>query len=266
KAYVKVYLTAVTAQGKFDVYAVNASWGEKTVTYNTRPALGAAVAGATGINVTTASTYVIIDITALLQSWLSGAQPNYGLALVPSPGSSISATAESKESTTTGHVSELEIIFVGSLLNGNTAVLSFNGRTGAVTPLAHDYSFGQLDGMLLSTQVSGSYPISITGNAATASAFSGNIAESQVTNLTTHLSAEAAARQAADTAEATARQAADTGLQNNIDGEAAARSAADASEAAARIATDAATLASANGHSDASVAGETAARLAADTS
>src|SRR5207237_10811427 len=74
KAYVKVYLTAVTAQGKFDVYTVNASWGEKTVTYNTRPALGAAVAGATGINVTTASTYVIVDITALLQSWLSGAQ------------------------------------------------------------------------------------------------------------------------------------------------------------------------------------------------
>ena len=89
KAYVKVYLTAVTAQGKFDVYTVNASWGEKTVTYNTRPALGAAVAGATGINVTTASTYVIVDITALLQSWLSGAQTNYGIALVPSSGSSI---------------------------------------------------------------------------------------------------------------------------------------------------------------------------------
>src|SRR5438067_1047591 len=276
KAYVKVYLTAVTAQGKFDAYAVNATWGEKTVTYNTRPALGAAVAGATGINVTTASSYVIIDITALLQSWLSGAQPNYGLALGPSTGSSISATAESKESTTTGHVSELEILFVGSLLNGSTTVLSFNGRTGAVTPLAGDYSLSQLSGNLLEAQVMGlpsdlmTLQNHIDGEASTRSA-----ADNQ---LQTNINNEAVARQQGDAAtltsanshtdtsvtnEAAARQAGDNTLQNNVNSETAARSAADASEAAARIAADAATLASANGHSDASVAGEAAARLAA---
>jgi hypothetical protein len=113
-------------------------------------------------------------------------------------------------------------------------VTSFNGRTGAVTPAANDYSFSQLSGTATDAQLTAlsaskltgtvaiaqggtgsatqnfvdlttaqtiagaktfSSPIagSITGNAATATtattanALSGNIPESQVTNLTTDL-------------------------------------------------------------------------------
>src|SRR2546423_40521 len=83
KAYVKLYLTAVTAQGKFDVYAVTSNWSEKTVTYNTRPTIAGSPAVA-GIMVTNAGSYVIIDITALLKSWLTvGGLANFGIELVP---------------------------------------------------------------------------------------------------------------------------------------------------------------------------------------
>ncbi len=50
----------------------------------------------------------------------------------------------------------------------NTGVLSFNGRTGVVTPAASDYSFSQISGTFTPSQAgTGLYGIDISGNAGT---------------------------------------------------------------------------------------------------
>src|SRR5438309_1906690 len=92
--------------------------------------------------VNTASKYVQVDITSLVQDWLAGGHANNGLALKPNA-TTISVTFEGKESTTTSHAPELDVVL-------NT-------------------SLAQLQGQITPAQVApGTYNISITGNAATA--------------------------------------------------------------------------------------------------
>src|SRR5437660_441739 len=149
KAYLKLYTSAVTGQGTFDLYRVTSSWQEGVVTYNTVPTMALVTAGGTcpsGIQcVNTASKYVQVDITSLLQGWLSGSFTNYGLALKPNT-TTISVTFEGKESTTTSHAPELDVVL-------NT-------------------SLAQLQGQITPAQVAqGTYNINISGTAATATQF-----------------------------------------------------------------------------------------------
>src|SRR6185436_15692026 len=127
KATLKLYTTAVTGQGTFDVYQITSSWTEGTVTYNTRPPMTLITAGGTcpsGLQcVSTASKYLLVDITSLLQSWLNAPSSNYGLALKPNA-TTISVTLESKESTTTSHAPEVDVV-----LNTNLSQLQ-----GVITP------------------------------------------------------------------------------------------------------------------------------------
>src|SRR5207253_6482907 len=92
--------------------------------------------------VNTASKYVQVDITSLVQDWLAGGHANNGLALKPNA-TTISVTFEGKESTTTSHAPELDVVL-------NT-------------------SLAQLQGQITPAQVApGIYNISITGNATSA--------------------------------------------------------------------------------------------------
>src|SRR5205823_970312 len=146
KAYLKLYTSAVTGQGTFDLYQVTSSWAEGTVTYNTIPSMMLVTVGTTcpsGIQcVNTASKYVQVDITTLLQGWLAAPATNFGLALKPNA-TTISVTFEGKESTTTSHAPELDVVFNSSL--------------------------AQLQGQITPAQVApGIYNISITGNATSA--------------------------------------------------------------------------------------------------
>src|SRR2546425_9962960 len=118
KATLKLYTSAVTGQGTFDLYRIDSSWAEGTVTYNTSPAMALITAGAAacpGVQcVNTASKYVQVDITSLVQDWLAGGHANNGLALKPNA-TTISVTFEGKESTTTSHAPELDVVLNTSL-------------------------------------------------------------------------------------------------------------------------------------------------------
>src|SRR5438105_5883453 len=118
KATLKLYTSAGTGQGTFDLYRIDSSWAEGTVTYNTSPAMALITAGAAacpGVQcVNTASKYVQVDITSLVQDWLAGGHANNGLALKPNA-TTISVTFEGKESTTTSHAPELDVVFNSSL-------------------------------------------------------------------------------------------------------------------------------------------------------
>jgi hypothetical protein len=117
KATLRLYVDAVASGGKFDVYNLPSSptWSENTLKYNTPPpVLGTSATGGHPITITGASvnTFLLIDITATVQGWLTNPATNNGIALAL-VGSSGLFSFDSKESDFTSHQPEVEIVLAG---------------------------------------------------------------------------------------------------------------------------------------------------------
>ncbi|HVI07670.1 MAG TPA: DNRLRE domain-containing protein [Candidatus Binatia bacterium] len=110
KATLRLFLDAATAKGSFDVYQINSSWSEATLTYKNAPPLGVSATGNNPVAVTASSVnqFILIDITSLAQSWLNGSIPNDGIALALTT-STGAFSFDSKENSLTSHHPELEI-------------------------------------------------------------------------------------------------------------------------------------------------------------
>ncbi len=121
RATLRLFVSGLTASGTFDVFFINGAWNENNVTYANAPALGPSVALGVPVSSSAKNNYIEVDVTSALQAWMSGSQQNYGLALVPSPLSQISATFDSKEATNTSHEPQL--------------LYSFNGPAGPQGPV-----------------------------------------------------------------------------------------------------------------------------------
>src|SRR6202044_500051 len=78
KAVLRVYCNRVDTAGLVSVQPVGGAWGEYSVTYATLPSLGAA---AQVVQVSGAGAYVAVDVTAMVQGWVSAPSTNNGLAL-----------------------------------------------------------------------------------------------------------------------------------------------------------------------------------------
>jgi len=63
---------------------------------------------ATGVTPSGANSFLVIDLTQLVKDWLSGAQPNNGIALVAATSNTL-ISFDSKESFVTSHEPRLEI-------------------------------------------------------------------------------------------------------------------------------------------------------------
>src|SRR6266481_2630239 len=119
KATLRLYVSAVTVAGGFDVIEVTSptGWVEGTLIYNTS---GASSPGGTMLNVSPISVpypsgkyqYILVDVTPAVQHWLSGTQNN-GLVLKPHD-SSISVAFASKEDTTYSHDPALNVQLLSS--------------------------------------------------------------------------------------------------------------------------------------------------------
>ena len=104
KVNLRLFVDFVVSPGKFDVYLANGPWTEGTLTANNAPGhTGTAIAS--GVSVTSVLKYIDIDVTS---AWANG-PPTNGLVLVPSPGSNIFVSFDSKESPLTSHDPELSI-------------------------------------------------------------------------------------------------------------------------------------------------------------
>jgi hypothetical protein len=115
KATLRLYVDAVNKPGSFDVYELDTAWSENTLTYNTAPPLGLSATGNHSIPIAPSSShqYVLVDITPLVQNWLSGAITNNGVALaLTSAGGNFSF--DSKESLLTSNGPDLEIVLTSS--------------------------------------------------------------------------------------------------------------------------------------------------------
>ncbi len=126
KATMRLFVTAVTANGNFDVLEIgetssSQNWSESTITYSSQSSYTSFPRTlATGVPVSyptpnSKNQYIIIDITPAVKDWLdnlngAGGQYNNGIILKPSTGSSISVAFSSKEDTTSSHDPELNIV------------------------------------------------------------------------------------------------------------------------------------------------------------
>jgi len=127
RATVRLYVASVTTPGAFDVLLVNSSWSEATATYNQPPSVGPTALSAIPVGMSTDGNYVLLDVTAVVKLWLAGAAnggiENNGIALAPSPGSSISVAFDSKEASSTSHDPELEIDYIDSAVTNGLSSL-----------------------------------------------------------------------------------------------------------------------------------------------
>lgn len=142
KATLRLYVDSVTTAGSFDVYQVNSSWAESTLTYKDLPSIGGSATGGYPVSVTSSSLnqFLVIDITPLVQDWVSGSEANYGVALELTS-SSGSFSFDSKENTNTSHHPELEIEVAGPVgpqgpqgAQGLTGPAGTQGATGPQGP------------------------------------------------------------------------------------------------------------------------------------
>jgi hypothetical protein len=131
QATLKLYADAVTKAGSFHLDYVNGTWLENTITYNNAPALGSTIAASVPLTTADKNQYILINVTSALQAWLNGSQANDGIALLGS--SPLNASFDSKESTTTSHAAELDIVFVGGGTITGVTTASGSGLTGGGT-------------------------------------------------------------------------------------------------------------------------------------
>ena len=119
RATLRLYCNRMDTAGLVSLQPVNGAWGEYSVTYATLPTLGAA---AQVVQVSQAGAYVAVDVTALVQGWLSAPATNNGVALTAG---TAAVQFDSKENDLTGHAAVLDVAL---------ASVGPSGPSGAVGP------------------------------------------------------------------------------------------------------------------------------------
>ncbi len=108
QATLKLFVNSVTSDGSFNVDYVKGPWSESTITGELAPALGSVIASNVSVVAEDRNQYILINITPAVEAWLSGSEPNNGIALVAN--GAFSASFDSKENTATGHSPELDVV------------------------------------------------------------------------------------------------------------------------------------------------------------
>jgi hypothetical protein len=182
KATVRLFVTAVSTAGAFDIRLGNGPWSEEAIKWANQPGGGPGsilLAGscATPIPANADPThplcitkgqvndYIIIDISTQVQAWVTSPASNYGIVLVPTSGYSTSITFDSKESTTTSHDPTLNIVITGAA--GSAATVTVGGTaTGAAGTQANVTNSGTTSAAILNFTI----PQGATGSAGPAGA------------------------------------------------------------------------------------------------
>jgi hypothetical protein len=126
QATLKLYVNTVVTAGAFEVYAVNGTWTESALTYDLAPALGSVIDSNVPITTADKNQYILIPMTSTVQEWLTTPSSNNGIALVAI--GTFNATFDSKETTTTSHPPELDIVFAGG---GGSGITGINTAAGS---------------------------------------------------------------------------------------------------------------------------------------
>jgi hypothetical protein len=133
-ATLRLFVDKVTAAGTFDLYTANGPWTESSVTSGSGIAGSAAIR--TGVPISAANAYVVLDVTTQVQAWLNGAANN-GFAVNQDSGDWY---FDSKENPNTSHPPVLEINVAGPA--GVTGATGAFGATGLAGPAGATGSAG----------------------------------------------------------------------------------------------------------------------------
>jgi hypothetical protein len=133
KASITLFVNKLGSPGAIDIYAANGSWTEAAVNGDNAPSPGLVIASQ--LPVTTASTYITIDATALVKAWLDGTFANSGILILADPSSaSTSVLFDSKESSTTSHPASLQVTLAGTGAQGPSGLQGAQGPQGPAGP------------------------------------------------------------------------------------------------------------------------------------
>ncbi len=120
----------VTTPGTFNVYALTSNWAEGTVTYATKPTVGATLVGSA--TVTVGQQFVYVPVTNQVQKWVATPASNFGFEIVPSGSTNFSIN--SKENTNTSHQAILQVDLISTGPAGPAGPQGPKGATGATGP------------------------------------------------------------------------------------------------------------------------------------
>ncbi len=125
RAVLRLYCNRVDTAGQVSVRLVNGAWGEYSVTYATLPSLGSAVQV---VQVDATGAYVVVDVTSLVQGWISAPGTNNGLAL----SADVAAVQfDSKENDLTGHAAVLDVTLATVGPAGPVGPIGLTGSAGS---------------------------------------------------------------------------------------------------------------------------------------
>jgi hypothetical protein len=128
RAVLRVYANRVTTPGLVAFAPIGSVWGEYSVTYATEPTIGTP-AGV--VTVSQAGAITAIDVTSMVQGWITSPTKNNGVAL--SAGTAV-VQFDSKENDETAHPPTLEIDLANSGPAGATGATGSTGSAGAQGP------------------------------------------------------------------------------------------------------------------------------------
>jgi hypothetical protein len=133
RATLRLYCNRMDTAGQVSLQPLSGGWDEYHVTFATLPSLGSA---AQVVTVSQAGAYVAVDVTALVQGWVSAPSTNNGLALTA--GTAV-VQFDSKENDLTGHAAVLDVALAsagsgGTGSGGPPGPPGPAGATGAAGP------------------------------------------------------------------------------------------------------------------------------------
>jgi hypothetical protein len=124
KATLTIFVNRVNTGGAVSLSPVLTSWTESAVTYASQPTLGNAATSFTAAN---AGQYVTLDVTSIVQGWISLPASNFGLALTSS---AASLQLDSKENDETAHAPVLDVTITSTGATGATGAQGPQGIQG----------------------------------------------------------------------------------------------------------------------------------------
>jgi hypothetical protein len=123
-ATLTVFVNRVNVGGTAVLSPVTSAWSEPSVAFATIPSIGTAT---NGFSAALAGQYVTIDVTALVQGWVTTPGSNFGFALTSSAANIL---LDSKEKDETGHAAKLDITITSMGATGTTGAQGIKGRRG----------------------------------------------------------------------------------------------------------------------------------------
>ena len=128
RATLTIFVNRVNATGSVTLSPITSAWTESAVTDDTIPTIGAPAGSFTA---STAGQFITIDVTAIVQGWVTTPATDFGFAL---SSTSANLLLDSKENDETGHAASLDISITSEGATGLQGPQGIEGSVGPVGP------------------------------------------------------------------------------------------------------------------------------------